>query len=326
MCLRSCFKEPFVAEKDIIVWKAIQQRIDRDGNRKLCTPYMNVEVKLGEELEPDSQKGLISKISAPIYMKYIYECGWIHSWICPQPYFVHDYGEKFIKCIIPKGACFMVGINCNEICSEKLIIGKKVISYYDVVNSMNEKTHILDCLEYVFNLIDKTTVSEGWFYIENGSLMHPSEYFKNRNKNKIIGIVIQTRDNKAFVECIHQFNFFNFDEDYNEVLKKYIENDDRIGFSKKIVHHIKCKSIVKVPQTIFDGWLVPTYDELELLRNFKLRPYLYHGIYKMISVHEYLYVPNTNTVSFSNEFKINVLDSKYYNGIYKVFLVKEVNL
>ena len=323
MCLRSCFKEPFVAEKDLIVWKAVQERTDIYGNKKLLTPYMYVEVDLGKELEPWENIGWIGTLSKEKVSRYSYERGWIHGWICPQISTPEIYGWKFIKSIIPKGTKFMVGHYLNDICSKKLIIGKEVQDYEVAIDEMNDNAHLLDCLEYVLNKIDKDSISEGWLYLNDGSFIHPIDCFKGGKTNEIIGIVIHVKDNKALVEYIHQFKFTNFIEKDSKALKEYIENNDRRGFTERILHiqYVNPNSIVS------NGWLVATLDELEILSNFKFRTYLYSAIQRTVfNAFRGIVFPDMHSVSFSNEFKIRILETYSYNIAYNIFLTKEVNL
>lgn len=112
MCLRTRQKEPLIAKEDIVAYKiAIKVGIT------YYSYFQHFPYTLNADYE-ETEEGEITKIGD----LYSIGKGWIH---CYQDLTFHCKGSKIIKCIIPKGTLYYIGIN-GDICSKRLIIVKEV--------------------------------------------------------------------------------------------------------------------------------------------------------------------------------------------------------
>lgn len=112
MCLLSKQKEPLIAKEDIVAYKiAIKVGMMYYSYFQHFPYTLNADCEETEEEE-------ITKIGD----LYSIGKGWIH---CYQDIKFHCKGTKLLKCIIPKGTLYYIGIN-GDICAKRLIIVKEV--------------------------------------------------------------------------------------------------------------------------------------------------------------------------------------------------------
>lgn len=122
MCLETIRKQPFIAEKDIPVYKVL--------NKNLFAPYVfNFKYELdklykSEEATPiykDKGKSLyyISKNAFHAYTSY-----GTAKQFCMKQY------QNIYNVIIPKGSIYWIGYSFCDICSDRIIVLSKEIPWY----------------------------------------------------------------------------------------------------------------------------------------------------------------------------------------------------
>lgn len=113
MCLVTFQKEPYIAEKDITVYKALFK-----SGKRIISPFINFPYTLNKLYQTNF------KISpkAPLLPKYIDEG--FHEYRNKK--YATDRWLEVYKCIIPKGSLYYISSDQEEIVSNQIIIKRKL--------------------------------------------------------------------------------------------------------------------------------------------------------------------------------------------------------
>lgn len=126
---------PLIATEDIVCYKVLKQY--KNCRKKIYeTPYQDFKVKLGAHYYQEGKKFQIKKISASYYSGPALEIEeGLHSWQNLSKakesvgYSSYFYIKVIVKCTIPKGSEYYIGIN-EDYCSDNLIYGTRIIKSY----------------------------------------------------------------------------------------------------------------------------------------------------------------------------------------------------
>lgn len=114
MCLTTFQNEPYIAEKDIIIYKALFK-----SGKQIISPFQEFSYILNKLYQTDFRITLgLSNIS----VKNIYEG--FHGYRYKK-YATSKWIEVY-KCVIPKGSHYYISINQKEIVSNQIIIKRKL--------------------------------------------------------------------------------------------------------------------------------------------------------------------------------------------------------
>lgn len=200
MCLVSQRKEPFIAQRDIKVYKLLRYN---ETKGVYVTPFYDKEVQIGEnlyggetlpELAIDDDnlinigKGYVHAYVKPLQKHYISVLKWLS---------IHGKAEQlfFYEAIIPKGTEYYIDRFFDTICAKKMIIQDK---YYLLCELELVEVDNSYLFEPILDFIDKNKVSPGWLMNSDKTFIHPSEY-KDEMNDDIIGIVGTVENNEAIV-------------------------------------------------------------------------------------------------------------------------------
>ena len=196
MCLSTKFPTPIVSKEDLYVLKRVN--VLEDG--KIVTPYLNFPMQFNEMMYAGGEH-TFKEHTTYNCEHYEYEGGWIHS-------FLHRHLDivnyKCILCIIPNGSLYQINNTVNEICSDKLLIGDKLYNELEdaeeVERLLNESK--LKALVWMLDEnISKGEVNKEWFYMSDGSFIHPSEVVLGKKDiGDVIGVVYDIDEDERVVK------------------------------------------------------------------------------------------------------------------------------
>lgn len=196
MCLTSQRKEPFIAKKDLKVFKLLT----RVGNNEYNTPYFDMPVKLNTTIKAESQRRTELQ-----YGKTLILGGYIHSKIgLLQNMPLLNPSMVVAEAYIPKGSKYYIGQD-YDVCSDKLFITDKIYDKLHIIDKTNPNKVNIDDINLtdkeredlfapVAEFISSDKISAGWLMDNNHRIFHPSECYKlddidNYPNKRIIGVV-----------------------------------------------------------------------------------------------------------------------------------------
>ena len=200
MCLISQSLRPFVAKKDLKVFKLLIK--DEKGNYE--TPYQYCKVELNSLMQANENSGDYSKYD---WGDDGHKCqlqingGFIHS-------LFHDIKEYtgninpyiVVVAYIPEGTEYFISTRFMEVCSKQLKLTDEIV---DIDNAVLSKEEMMDILSPISETIGKEKVDAGWLVKSDKSFIHPSEY-TNKVKDDIIGVVGSIIDGKIIVIALDE--------------------------------------------------------------------------------------------------------------------------
>lgn len=181
MCLISHRKEPFIAQKDLKVFKILSRYDDNDTYK---TPFMGVSVKLGELMNGEGVNYYYQVVD-----NYLITAGYIHSKSICSDYYL-SLGEVFVEAYIPEGTKYYIGVD-NDICSEVLQLTD--ITYNSDTDKASLSTSDFnDLYNPIMELIPKDNVGIGWIMDSNLNFTHPSNVTDNGIIEGIVAVLTMT--------------------------------------------------------------------------------------------------------------------------------------
>mgnify|MGYP006960463832 FL=1 len=199
MCLISQSLQPFVAKKDLKVFKILYK--DKKGNYE--TPYQYCKVELNSLMQANENSTDYSKYN---WGDKGHKCqlqikgGFIHSLFRD----IKEYGGNDEPCIvvayIPEGTEYFINTRFMDVCSKQLRLTDEIVNIDDAILSKEE---MMDILSPISETIDKEKVDAGWLVKSDKTFIHPSEY-TNEVKDDIIGVVGSIIDGKIIVIALDE--------------------------------------------------------------------------------------------------------------------------
>ena len=200
MCLKSNRLIPYIAEKDIKVFKAIVKK--GDG---FVTSFWNYPVKLGEMLIP-SETHIYDKMECNNNNHQTYvsiQDGYIHAYFDKRCFYLTPFFDSlFVESFIPKGTRYYIDMDLDTICAEKLFITDRFIGFDDICLSKEEEFNVLKPL---YEEIASKGVSSGWLVKSDKSFISPLDY-DDGMLDDIIGIVGFIRKREKYVISLRDLN------------------------------------------------------------------------------------------------------------------------
>ena len=199
MCLISQSLKPFVAKKDLKVFKMLNK--DINGNYK--TPYRHCKVELNSLMK--------AKKTSYNYSKYNWgddghkcqlqiEGGFIHSFFRDIENYTDNIYPYIVVAYIPEGTEYFIGTGLMDVCSKQLRLTDEIVNIDEAVLTDEE---MMDILSPISETIDKERVDAGWLVKSDKTFIHPSEY-TNEIKDDIIGVVGSIIDGKIIVIALDE--------------------------------------------------------------------------------------------------------------------------
>lgn len=184
MCLISQSLKPFIAKKDLKVFKILDK--DEKGNYE--TPYQHCKVELNSLMQANENSG--------DYRKYNWgngghKCqlqidgGFIHSLFRDIKEYTDNNNLCIVVAYIPEGTEYFISTSFMDVCSKQLRLTNEIVN---IDNAVLSKEEIMDILSPISETIDKEKVDAGWLVKSDKTFIHPSEY-TNEVKDDIIGVV-----------------------------------------------------------------------------------------------------------------------------------------
>ena len=199
MCLISQSLKPFVAKKDLKVFKILNK--DEKGNYK--TPYQHCKVELNSLMQANENSGDYSKYN---WGYDEHKCqlqingGFIHSLFHDIKEYRYNNNPCFVVAYIPEGTEYFISTKFMDICSKQLKLTDEIVNIDDAFLSKEE---MMDILSPISETIDKEKVDAGWLVKSDKTFLHPSEY-TNEVKDDIIGVVGSIIDGKIIVIALDE--------------------------------------------------------------------------------------------------------------------------
>lgn len=326
MCLLTKFPTPIVSKEDLYVLK----RVDVLEDGKIVTPYLNFPMQFNEMMYAGGEHTFKEHTTYDCE-HYEYEGGWIHS-------FLHRHLDivnyEYILCIIPNGSLYQINNTMNEICSDKLLIGDKLYNEREdaeeVERLLNESK--LKALVWMLDEnISKGEVNKEWFYMMDGSFIHPSEVVLGKKDiGDVIGVV------------------YDIDEDERVASVYSIKTEFFRGFGaeRDLCHSSNVSSkeelLEKVKEEImfgfwdgkeYEGWGLPELGDIEKFLNV-IGYYNYCRLYETVDMDNCFKSCITDLLCCKEEdggggYKLTthwLSDAIYavYNGNLRIKLVKKI--
>lgn len=198
MCLNSQRLKPFIAKKDLKVFKVLIKT--EEGNYK--TLYQRYKVELNSLMIANDKKYEYFNLGYKWHeCQLSIEDGYIHSLFNNIKGYLNG-GERFCIVIayIPKGTEYYVGTSFMDVCSKQLKLTDEFVS---LDNAVLTKEEIMDIISPICDSIDKNNVCSGWMVKNDKTFIHPSEYTDNM-KDDIIGIVGDIINGKTIVVALDE--------------------------------------------------------------------------------------------------------------------------
>lgn len=199
MCLISQSLKPFVAKKDLKVFKILIK--DDEGNYE--TPYQNCKVELNSLMQANENSDDYSKYN---WGYDDHKCqlqingGFIHSLFHDIKEYRYNNNPYFVVAYIPEGTEYFISTGFIDVCSKQLRLTDEIVNIDDAVLSKEE---MMDILSPISEIIDKEKVDAGWLVKSDKTFIHPSEY-TNEVKDDIIGVVGSIIDGKIIVIALDE--------------------------------------------------------------------------------------------------------------------------
>ena len=199
MCLISQSLKPFVAKKDLKVFKILNK--DEKGNYE--TPYQHCKVELNSLMQANENSGDYSKYN---WGDDSHKCqlqingGFIHSLFHDIKEYTDNNNPCIVVAYIPEGTEYFISTRFMDVCSKQLRLTNEIVNIDDAVLSKEE---MMDILSPISETIDKEKVDAGWLVKSDKTFIHPSEY-TNEVKNDIIGVVGSIIDGKIIVIALDE--------------------------------------------------------------------------------------------------------------------------
>ena len=199
MCLISQSLKPFVAKKDLKVFKIIYK--DEEGNYK--TPFQNCKVELNSLMQANENNGDYSKYN---WGDNDHKCqlqingGFIHSLFHDIKEYTDNNNPCIVVAYIPEGTEYFISTRFMDVCSKQLKLTDEIVNIDDAILSKEE---MMDILSPISETIDKEKVDAGWLVKSDKTFLHPSEY-TNEVKDDIIGVVGSIIDGKIIVIALDE--------------------------------------------------------------------------------------------------------------------------
>ena len=278
MCLISQSLKPFIAKKDLKVFKVLNKT-----DKGYVTPYRVQEVELGGLMCGNDKNydeynygldGYLCQVS-------IGE-GYVHAAIRN----VTNHKESNSICVvayIPKGTKYYVDVEFENVCSKQLKLTDEVVASWD--DAVLSKEETMDILSPICDNIDKNNVCSGWMVKSDKAFVHPSEYTEDM-KDDIIGVVGDIINNKVIVvaldvakcewckECekvedmpriyslIEAYNDFNGKE-YTNIIKNCKKYKENTNYYPAFDYCLKYRT----KGTEKGDWYLPSSGELHTIYN-----------------------------------------------------------
>ena len=199
MCLISQSLKPFVAKKDLKVFKILNK--DEKGNYE--TPYQHCKVELNSLMQANENSGDYSKYN---WGADGHKCqlqingGFIHSLFHDIKEYTDNNNLCIVVAYIPEGTEYFISTRFMDVCSKQLRLTDEIVNIDDAVLSKEE---MMDILSPISETIDKERVDAGWLVKSDKTFIHPSEY-TNEVKDDIIGVVGSIIDGKIIVIALDE--------------------------------------------------------------------------------------------------------------------------
>ena len=199
MCLISQSLKPFVAKKDLKVFKILNK--DEKGNYE--TPYQHCKVELNSLMQANENSGDYSKYN---WGADGHKCqlqingGFIHSLFHDIKEYTDNNNLCIVVAYIPEGTEYFISTRFMDVCSKQLRLTNEIVNIDDAVLSKEE---MMDILSPISETIDKEKVDAGWLVKSDKTFLHPSEY-TNEVKDDIIGVVGSIIDGKIIVIALDE--------------------------------------------------------------------------------------------------------------------------
>lgn len=199
MCLISQSLKPFVAKKDLKVFKILNK--DEEGNYE--TPYQYCKVELNSLMQANENNDDYSEYN---WGDNYHKCqlkiggGFIHSIFHDIKEYTDNNNLCVVVAYIPEGTEYFISTGFIDVCSKQLRLTDKFVDIDDAVLSKEE---MMDILSPISEIIDKEKVNAGWLVMSNKTFIHPSEY-TNEMKDDIIGVVGSIIDGKIIVIALDE--------------------------------------------------------------------------------------------------------------------------
>lgn len=198
MCLISQSLKPFVAKKDLKVFKILNK--DEKGNYE--TPYQHCKVELNSLMQANENSGDYSKYNLGDKghkCQLEIEGGFIHSLFHNIKKYTNN-NLCIVVAYIPEGTEYFISTRFMDVCSKQLRLTDEIVNIDDAVLSKEE---MMDILSPISETIDKEKVDAGWLVKSDKTFIHPSEY-TNEVKDDIIGVVGSIIDGKIIVIALDE--------------------------------------------------------------------------------------------------------------------------
>ena len=199
MCLISQSLQPFVAKKDLKVFKILYK--DKKGNYE--TPYQYCKVELNSLMQANENSTDYSKYN---WGDKGHKCqlqikgGFIHSLFRDIKEYVGNDEPCIVVAYIPEGTEYFINTRFMDVCSKQLRLTDEIVNIDDAILSKEE---MMDILSPISETIDKEKVDAGWLVKSDKTFIHPSEY-TNEVKDDIIGVVGSIIDGKIIVIALDE--------------------------------------------------------------------------------------------------------------------------
>ena len=199
MCLISQSLQPFVAKKDLKVFKILYK--DKKGNYE--TPYQYCKVELNSLMQANENSTDYSKYN---WGDKGHKCqlqikgGFIHSLFRDIKEYVGNDEPCIVVAYIPEGTEYFISTRFMDVCSKQLRLTDEIVNIDDAILSKEE---MMDILSPISETIDKEKVDAGWLVKSDKTFIHPSEY-TNEVKDDIIGVVGSIIDGKIIVIALDE--------------------------------------------------------------------------------------------------------------------------
>ena len=199
MCLISQRLKPFVAKKDLKVFKILNK--DEKGNYE--TPYQHCKVELNSLMQVNDGK----EYEAYNWGDTNHKCqlqingGFIHSLFHKIKGYIRGGEEaSIVTAYIPEGTEYFIGTSFMDVCSKQLRLTDEFVS---VNNAVLTDEEVMDILSPICESVSKEKVDAGWLVKSDKTFIHPSEY-TNEVKDDIIGVVGSIIDGKIIVIALDE--------------------------------------------------------------------------------------------------------------------------
>lgn len=199
MCLISQNLKPFIAKKDLKVFKILTK--DEEGNYE--TPYMNCKVELNSLMQANENSDDYSKYnwgdkSRKCQLKI--SGGFIHSIFHGIKEYTSNNNLYIVVAYIPEGTEYFIGTRFMDVCSKQLRLTNEIVNIDDAILTDEE---VMDIISPIYESIDNEKVSAGWLVKSDKTFLHPSKY-TNEVKDDIIGVVGSIIDGKIIVIALDE--------------------------------------------------------------------------------------------------------------------------